>query len=134
MKDRSEKEPEAPRIEIWFDDENMKARGYWVISKRAHDLHIHTLRLVDADRYLAAVRLALGVGKASGLSVVELDGNGLEETLWEPGECTACGLVVPDGDVVDPTEHNVNGERVCIKCHAEILATDSDIRCNGCPR
>lgn len=46
--------------------------------------------------------------------------------------CPACGERKPESEFVDSSTHNTGGETICLACHQEIIAGDSDLHCPGC--
>lgn len=89
-------------------------------------------------------------GTLASVEVDEVDGDGdldrdevvefLEEylpttrqgrELWGI-KCPACQQWTPMCEVADAYSHNTGGEELCISCHKEVVAADSDLSCPGC--
>lgn len=46
--------------------------------------------------------------------------------------CPACGRDIDPADIADESRHATGGETICLACHEEIIAGDSDLVCPGC--
>jgi hypothetical protein len=47
--------------------------------------------------------------------------------------CVACGREKEDAERTDLNEHDTGSETdICLACHREIIASDSDLECGGC--
>ena len=48
-------------------------------------------------------------------------------------QCSACLTWVDAHDLADPAQHDTGSEQsICLDCHYEIIASDSDLSCPGC--